>query len=371
MHRIDTATAKNGEFTDGNPSGGVKATQLNAAWFNTVQRELCAVVEGAGGELSETDDGQVAAVIEKLRNADWKTFSDGGESATFALGEWTGNSLLFARAEQTSSGLKFPATVSVSQDGPSGISLLVAEINGDDETCRVSYKCGIATSEAALHYGDIAVLYTANHGGSATVPRITVLPNAACGNFGSLNVSGTVKAKEIEGTNQGQGTSKYLVLGNTTVNGDLDVKGKAMLGNGLVVADPDEQKETVDGDLEVSGKVAAGNFETAGNVKADVVRAKTFALPKSGTAPYEGVSAECVKSSSENCEPPYSGGVGTIGFVHNSGSAQIKVYLGYREDGKRRYVNLNAGCCGAFMCLSTTDSGGYTVPLFNAVVQAE
>ena len=184
-------------------------------------------------------------------------------------------------------------------------------------------------------------------------------------------MSGTVKAKEIEGTNQGQGTSKYLVLGNTTVNGDLDVKGKAMLGNGLVVADPDEQKETVDGDLEVSGKVAAGNFETAGNVKADVVRAKTFALPKSGTAPYEGVSAECVKSSSENCEPPYSGGVGTIGFVHNSGSAQIKVYLGYREDGKRRYVNLNAGCCGAFMCLSTTDSGGYTVPLFNAVVQAE
>lgn len=369
MHRIDTATAKNGEFTDGNPSGGVKATQLNAAWFNTVQRELCAVVEGAGGELSETDDGQVAAVIEKLRNADWKAFSGSGESPAFELGAWAGCSLLFARAGATSSGLKFPANVSVSQDVSSGISLLIAEINGDDESCRVSYKCGIATAEATLHRGDIAVLYATNYGG--TIARITVLPNAACGNFESLNVSGTVKAKEIEGTNQGQGTSKYLILGNTTVNGDLDVKGKAMLGNGLVVVDKDELKETVDGDLEVSGKVSAGNFETAGKMSADVVMAERFALPKSGTAPYEDVSATCFKSSSENCEPPYSGGVGTIGFVHNSGTAQIKVYLGYREDGKRRYVNLNAGCCGAFMCLSTTDSGGYTAPLFNAVVQAE
>lgn len=371
MHRIDTATAKNGEFTDGNPGGGVKATQLNAAWFNTVQRELCAVVEGAGGELSETDDGQMAAVIENLRNADWKIFSAGGESATFALGEWTGNSLLFARSRGTPSGLKFPASISVSQDDSLGISLLVAEINGTDETCRVSYKCGIATSEATLHYGDVAILYTTNFGGSAPVPRITVLPNAACGNFDSLNVSGTIEVKVINGTNQGQGTSKYLILGNTTVNGDLDVKGAAMFGNGLVVADPAEQKATVDGDLEVSGKVTADSFETSGKMSANVVMTETFALPKSGTSPYENVSAICFKSSSENCEPPYSGGVGTIGFVHNSGLEQIKVYLGYQKDGKRLYVNLNAGCCGSFMCLSTTESGSCTVPLFNVVVQAE
>lgn len=367
MHRIDTATAKNGEFTDGNPSGGVKATQLNAAWFNTVQRELCAVVEGAGEELSETDDGQVASVIEKLRNADWKTFSARGESATFALGEWTGNSLLFARAGGTPSGLKFPANVSVSQDGLSGISLLVAETNG--KSCGVSYKCRNNTAEATLHSGDIAVLYSSNYGG--TVPWITVLPNAAHGNFDSLNVSGTIEAKTIYGTNQGQGTSKYLVLGNTTVSGDLDVKAKAILGNGLVVVDNEELKETVGGDLEVSGKITAGSLETAGEMSADVVMAERFALPKSGTAPYENVSATCFKDSSENCEPPCNAGVGTIGFVHNSGTAQIKVYLGYRADGKRRYVNLNAGSCGTFMCLSTTDSGSYTVPLFNAVIQVE
>ena len=56
-----------------------------------------------------------------------------------------------------------------------------------------------------------------------------------------LTVTGGLKADSIEGTNQGQGDTKYLILGNTTVNGDLDVKGKAMLGNSMLVANPDEQ----------------------------------------------------------------------------------------------------------------------------------
>lgn len=56
-----------------------------------------------------------------------------------------------------------------------------------------------------------------------------------------LTVTGGLKADSIEGTNQGQGDTKYLILGNTTVNGDLDVKGKAMLGNSMLVADPDAQ----------------------------------------------------------------------------------------------------------------------------------
>lgn len=54
-----------------------------------------------------------------------------------------------------------------------------------------------------------------------------------------LTVTGGMKADSIEGTNQGQGGTKYLVLGNTTVTGDLDVKGKAMLGNSMLVADPE------------------------------------------------------------------------------------------------------------------------------------
>ena len=54
-------------------------------------------------------------------------------------------------------------------------------------------------------------------------------------------VTGGLKADSIEGTNHGQGDTKYLRLGNTTVTGDLDVKGKAMLGGSMLFADPDVQ----------------------------------------------------------------------------------------------------------------------------------
>ncbi len=59
MHKIDTDTAVNSEFTDGVPESGQPATRLNAKWFNTIQRELCNIVMKAGMALSENDDGQV------------------------------------------------------------------------------------------------------------------------------------------------------------------------------------------------------------------------------------------------------------------------------------------------------------------------
>lgn len=45
MKRINTATAVNGEFVDGNRTLGQKATQFSAEWCNTIQEELCAIVE--------------------------------------------------------------------------------------------------------------------------------------------------------------------------------------------------------------------------------------------------------------------------------------------------------------------------------------
>ena len=45
MKRIDTATAVNGMFVDGNRALGKKATQFSAEWCNAIQEELCAIVE--------------------------------------------------------------------------------------------------------------------------------------------------------------------------------------------------------------------------------------------------------------------------------------------------------------------------------------
>jgi hypothetical protein len=43
----NTATVA-GEFTDGNVAGGVPPTIPDAAWFNTIQRELVNIVQTGG-----------------------------------------------------------------------------------------------------------------------------------------------------------------------------------------------------------------------------------------------------------------------------------------------------------------------------------
>lgn len=90
-----------------------------------------------------------------------------------------------------------------------------------------------------------------------------------------LTVTGGLKADSIEGTKQGQGDTKYLILGNTTVNGDLDVKGKAMLGNSMFVANPDEQT------LESSVPIGFGDGYQAGKelVRTDEVKTAKISSP--------------------------------------------------------------------------------------------
>lgn len=55
-----------GEFTEGNPGAGAAATLLKSGWFNTVQRELIALVLGAGLTLNKDDDTQVFKAVKAL-----------------------------------------------------------------------------------------------------------------------------------------------------------------------------------------------------------------------------------------------------------------------------------------------------------------
>ncbi|EMO6449665.1 phage tail protein [Raoultella planticola] len=61
----DTADS-NGEYTNGNVANGVPPTIINAEMLNTFQRELVAVVEGAGITLDPANDAQVLAAINAL-----------------------------------------------------------------------------------------------------------------------------------------------------------------------------------------------------------------------------------------------------------------------------------------------------------------
>jgi hypothetical protein len=73
MHRIDTTTAqidkfglgKNG-FTAGNPQTGELATDLDNDYFDSVQEEICGVIESAGIALNKLDRNQLVAAIKLL-----------------------------------------------------------------------------------------------------------------------------------------------------------------------------------------------------------------------------------------------------------------------------------------------------------------
>ncbi|MDC9591807.1 phage tail protein, partial [Xenorhabdus sp. XENO-10] len=56
----------NGEFTNGNVAAGVAPTILDAAWFNSVQRELINALAAAGIKPSQSDDAQLAEAIRKM-----------------------------------------------------------------------------------------------------------------------------------------------------------------------------------------------------------------------------------------------------------------------------------------------------------------
>lgn len=58
----DTADG-NGEFTDGSVAGNVQPTELMAAWFTTVQREIIAVLTEAGIEPDKANDAQLNEAI--------------------------------------------------------------------------------------------------------------------------------------------------------------------------------------------------------------------------------------------------------------------------------------------------------------------
>lgn len=103
MHKIDTSTAtSSSEFTDGNPSQGRKATQLNAAWFNAVQNEIINAITAAGltaaaSAAADATGGyaQLTAAIRALRDetgGTWKTFPLSADALN--VNGWTQNAIV-------------------------------------------------------------------------------------------------------------------------------------------------------------------------------------------------------------------------------------------------------------------------------------
>lgn len=52
-----------GYFTEGNPGGGVEATEVDAKWLNNVQEEICAVIEDLGLTLDKAKSNQMVQAL--------------------------------------------------------------------------------------------------------------------------------------------------------------------------------------------------------------------------------------------------------------------------------------------------------------------
>lgn len=123
-------------------------------------------------------------------------------------------------------------------------------------------------------------------------------------------VTGGLKADSIEGTNQGTGDTKYLVLGNTTVTGDIDVKGKAMLGNSMLVADTDGQT------LESRVPLGFGDGYQAGKELVRTDEVKTAKISSPGTTLTVAATIDA---------PGVKGNVTTDSIVPNTAGQPISV----------------------------------------------
>ncbi|EGG3071010.1 hypothetical protein MOR33_004840 [Salmonella enterica] len=69
-----------GEFTDGDVAQYIQPTLLLAAWFNTVQRELCHVVEFDGTTTDSANDKQVTEAIQRMISQAIKTIKLGNSA---------------------------------------------------------------------------------------------------------------------------------------------------------------------------------------------------------------------------------------------------------------------------------------------------
>ena len=106
MHKIDTLTAgENNTFVDSDPTATppIEGTDLNAAFFNTLQNELCNIITGFGGSLDDSEgyqnDSQILDVLQKIgvKSGIWGTDTNNGKDVDTSI--FKTSHVIFHKAE--------------------------------------------------------------------------------------------------------------------------------------------------------------------------------------------------------------------------------------------------------------------------------
>jgi len=209
MQRITTATkavdlfgaGKHG-FKDGNPGLGIVATQLSAAIFNSIQEELCTIIEAAGITLDEANRAQLAAALQsgKLLSATAGGTAD-AITATFtpAIATLTGGMKVRVRAASANATTTptFAANALAAKTivKANGVALVAGDIAGAGHWLYLTYD----TTLDAWVLGNPAATFASN-----TEAQALSITNKA--------ISPGTLAAAFQGSNQSLASSGYQKL---------------------------------------------------------------------------------------------------------------------------------------------------------------
>ena len=255
MHRIDTETAVDGRFVNKDLDHSIRATKLNAEWFNSVQEEIANLLEENGVVLDPENESQLAEMFAPFL---------AGEFEEITLSETSGGYSKKVKLDNES--------VAVQDSAPGSVKS--ATLNADGLVARVSSSVGGAESELKcnelvfkdvngnvlsslkkddLNFGN-AHLKLSSGDDSTLVISTTNAPNYTSFKNSKITSSSQGNTTEIDGSSvelRRESTDNYETINllnglgffvkdnifggsalktNVAINGDIDVDGEAIEG---------------------------------------------------------------------------------------------------------------------------------------------
>ena len=353
MKRISTSTAVQNKFVDGNKSSGLKATQLNAEWFNQVQEEICKLLESAGIIVGADDaDNQLMQLFTSLfvlqatlKSATCKKSFEGGYSTVAVDGEKismsaagdnvTDNSTLnvsrllqkFQKSISGGGSLSTevsPSAIVLKADG-SGDAVYVVEIQND----RILFKSGDPLTE-----------------------RASIAFNATTNSL-EVDFNGVVIKNDKISFKSGDPLTEHASITFNRTNNSLTIDAHEILFGDLINATGGVEGGIITDMIQpkTAGDPIIIGFNKSGTVTSGCASADRFGL----------TSTSHIKSSSDislniAANSIIESKVGDIVVVENtSGVSNIVVTMGTRAGSggvENKEMSLPAYCSMAFICIS-------------------
>ena len=301
MKRIDTRTAVNGRFVDGNKITGRKATQFDASWCNEIQEELVNLVESAGINLDDSEN-QLARIFTVLyvleqtaKSCTFRKSFEGGYSDIAINGENINLDANGSSVDNNSSVNLSRLLMSFTKTQGGGTSNV--EIRPD--SIKVIYITGVdETIITEICYDQIKT--------------IKLVGQTAVSEHGrKLTVDSTLEIGGVAGSQKGE---------NIVVHGDSTLKKRASIGRLKLDSG--------------SAYIVTGN---------DLLLTSLFVTSSSTILPEEG----------------------DIVVVRNSSNSNIKITLQYdvvENVRKARIVEIYPECSMAFICSGSYHDSAQVIP---------